>query len=150
MTTEEWHRVLRINLDGVFFTLRAAVRHMIETGRAGSLAVTTSVAAIEGQVRGEHYAASKGAVISMIKALAVEYARSGIRANAIMPGWIETPMAAPALNWDRFKEKVLPRVPMRRWGAPSDFGGVAVYLASDASRYHTGDTFLIDGGYSIF
>ena len=150
MTTEEWHRVLRVNLDGVFFTLRAAARHMIERGHGGSLAVTSSLAAIEGQPRGQHYAASKGAAISIIKALAVELARYGIRANALMPGWIETPMASPALNWDRFKDKVMPRVPMRRWGVPSDFGGLAVYLASDASAYHTGDTFVVDGGYSIF
>ena len=85
-----------------------------------------------------------------MKACAVELARHGIRANTILPGWIDTPMAAPALHWDRFKEKVLPRVPARRWGEPSDFAAIAVYLASPATAYHTGDTFLIDGGYSIF
>jgi NAD(P)-dependent dehydrogenase (short-subunit alcohol dehydrogenase family) len=59
-------------------------------------------------------------------------------------------MTAPAFNWDRFRDKVLPRVPFRRWGEPEDFAGIAVYLASPASKYHTGDTFVIDGGYSIF
>jgi NAD(P)-dependent dehydrogenase (short-subunit alcohol dehydrogenase family) len=150
LTTEEWHRVLRINLDGVFFTLRAAARHMIERGGGGSLVVTSSLAALEGQARGEHYAASKGAVISMVKALAVELARYGIRANAVLPGWIESPMTEPVFNWDRFRDKVLPRIPARRWGLPSDLGGLAVYLASDASAYHTGDTLIVDGGYSIF
>ena len=150
MTTEEWQRVLRVNLDGAFFTLRAAVRHMVERGGGGSLAATSSLASIEGQARGQHYAAAKGGVISVIKAIAVEYARQGIRANAIVPGWIDTPMTGPILNMDAFKEKVLKRVPFRRWGVPSDFAGIAVYLAGDASAYHTGDTFVIDGGYSIF
>jgi NAD(P)-dependent dehydrogenase (short-subunit alcohol dehydrogenase family) len=150
MTTEEWRRVMRVNLDGAFFTLRAAARHMVERGDGGSLVVTSSLAALSGQARGEHYAATKGGIISMMKALAVELARNGIRANAIVPGWIDTPMTESVLRWDTFVEKVRPRVPMRRWGVPDDFGGIAVYLASDASRYHTGDTFVIDGGYVIF
>jgi NAD(P)-dependent dehydrogenase (short-subunit alcohol dehydrogenase family) len=150
MSTEEWKRVTRVNLDGAFFTLRAASRHMVEHGKGGSLAVTASLAAISGQPRGEHYAATKGGVISMMRAIAVEFARHRIRANAILPGWIETAMTEKALHWDKFAEKVLPRVPLRRWGVPGDFGAIAVYLASDASGYHTGDTFLIDGGYSLF
>jgi NAD(P)-dependent dehydrogenase (short-subunit alcohol dehydrogenase family) len=150
MTVAEWRRVTSVNLDGAFFTLRAATRHMVERGGGGSLVVTASLAAISGQARGEHYAASKGGVISMMKALAVEFARHGIRANAILPGWIETPMTDAAFHWDKFVEKVLPRVPMRRWGQPQDFGGIAVYLTSDASAYHSGDTFIIDGAYAIF
>ena len=150
MTTEEWKRVTRVNLDGAFYTLRAAAKHMVEHGKGGALVGTASLAAISGQPRGEHYAATKGGLISMIRALAVEFARSGIRANAILPGWIETAMTEKALNWDKFSAAVLPRVPMRRWGQPADFGAIAVYLVSDASSYHTGDTFLIDGGYSLF
>jgi len=150
MTIEDWRRVLSVNLDGAFFTLRAAARHMVGRPGGGSLVVTASLAAIMGQPRGEHYAASKGAVISMMKALSVELGRHGIRANAIVPGWIDTPMTERTLRWDRFVEKVLPRVPARRWGTGEDFAGIAVYLASDASVYHTGDTFVIDGAYSIF
>lgn len=150
MTFEEWRRVLRVNLDGVFFTFRAAVRHMIERGGGGSLIATSSLSSMEGQARGQHYASSKGGVVSMIKAIAVEHARHGIRANAIVPGWIETPMTSPVFDMDRFRDKVLPRVPMRRWGTGTDFEGVAVYLASDASAYHTGDVLVIDGGYAIF
>jgi NAD(P)-dependent dehydrogenase (short-subunit alcohol dehydrogenase family) len=150
MTTEEWRRVMSVNLDGAFFTLRAAARHMTARPGGGSLVVTASLAAISGQARGEHYAATKGAIISMMKALAVEFARHRIRANAILPGWIETPMTERTLRWDKFVERVLPRVPARRWGTGQDFGGIAVYLTSDASAYHTGDTFIIDGGYSIF
>ncbi|MFW6050071.1 MAG: SDR family NAD(P)-dependent oxidoreductase [Myxococcota bacterium] len=150
MSTEEWRRVMRVNLDGAFFTLRAAARHMVERGEGGSLVVTSSLAAIEGQARGEHYGATKGGVISMTRALAVELARHRIRANAILPGWIHTPMTAGFLDAEPFQQKVLKRVPLRRWGEPDDFGPIAVYLASDASRYHTGDTLTIDGGYSIF
>jgi NAD(P)-dependent dehydrogenase (short-subunit alcohol dehydrogenase family) len=150
MSAEEWKRVTRVNLDGAFYTLRAAARHMSGGGHGGSLVGTASLAAISGQPRGEHYAATKGGLISMIRALAVEFARHGIRANAILPGWIETAMTEKALNWDKFRDKVLPRVPMRRWGQPQDFGAIAIYLVSDASSYHTGDTFLIDGGYSLF
>src|SRR5689334_854961 len=150
MTTAEWRRVLGVNLDGAFFTLRAAARHMVGRPGGGSLVVTSSLAALSGQARGEHYAASKGGVISMMKALAVELARDGIRANAIVPGWIDTPITERTLRWDKFVEKVLPRVPVRRWGTGEDFAGIAVYLAADASQYHTGDTFIIDGGYAIF
>ncbi|HEX3675151.1 MAG TPA: SDR family oxidoreductase, partial [Rhizomicrobium sp.] len=80
----------------------------------------------------------------------VEHARYGIRANSIAPGWIATDMTQGAQDNPTFAAKVLPRVPMRRWGAPEDFGGMAVYLASDAAKYHTGDTFVIDGGYLVF
>jgi NAD(P)-dependent dehydrogenase (short-subunit alcohol dehydrogenase family) len=150
LSTAEWRRVLAVNLDGAFFTLRAAARHMTARGDGGSLVVTSSLAAISGQARGEHYAATKGALIAMVRALAVELARHRVRANAILPGWIETEMTEPLLHGDRFVERVLPRVPLRRWGAPEDLGGIAVYLASDASAYHTADTFLVDGGYAAF
>ncbi len=150
MSYEEWRRVLDVNLDGVFFTLRAAAKHMVERGNGGSLAVTSSLAAIMGQARGEHYGATKGAVIAMSRALAVEYGKNGIRSNAILPGWIESPMTHNTLAWDRFQQAVLPRVPAGRWGEKEDFGGIAVYLVSDASRYHSGDTFVIDGAYSLF
>ena len=86
----------------------------------------------------------------MMKGIAVEHARHGIRCNAILPGWIESDMTAPALAWDKFVANVLPRVPMRRWGKPEDFAGVAIYLASAASSYHTGDVITIDGGYHSF
>jgi NAD(P)-dependent dehydrogenase (short-subunit alcohol dehydrogenase family) len=150
MSTQEWRRVLKVNLDGAFFTLRAAARHMVERGGGGSLIGTASLAAIEGAARSEHYAASKGGMISMIRALAVEFARHGIRANAILPGWIETDMTANAIGNEKFAKNVLPRIPARRWGKGEDFGGIAVYLMSPASSYHTGDTFLIDGGYALF
>jgi hypothetical protein len=150
MSAEEWRRVLRINLDGAFFTLRAAARHMAAREGGGSLVATASLAAVEGQARGEHYAASKGGLISVVRGLAVEMARYGVRANVLLPGWIESEMTKEVFQTEAFQTKVLRRVPARRWGTPADFAGIAVYLASEASAYHTGDTFVIDGGYSLF
>jgi hypothetical protein len=150
MTTAEWRRVMSVNLDGAFYTLRAAARHMTARGGGGSLVATASLAAVSGRPRGQHYAATKAGLVAMMKGLAVELARHGVRANTILPGWVDTEMTAATLRHDRFVERVLPRVPVRRWGMPDDFGGIAVYLASDASAYHTGDTFLIDGGYAVF
>lgn len=150
MTDEEWHRVLRVNLDGAFYTAQVAVRAMVAAGTGGSLVFTTSGSAYFGQQRGQHYGASKAGLISMMRAIAVEHARHQIRSNAVLPGWIESDMTAPALSWDKFVDNVLPRVPMRRWGDPNDFSGIAAYFASDVSKYHTGDVVTIDGGYHSF
>ncbi len=150
MSTEEWNRVLRVNLHGAFYTFRTAAKHMVERGDGGVLVGTASLAAIEAAPRGEHYAATKGGVISMVRAMAVEFARYGVRAHSILPGWIETNMTANAVANPKFHGNVMPRIPMRRWGEGDDFGGIAVYLMSAASKYHTGDTFVIDGGYSLF
>ena len=154
MTTETYRKTLAVNLDGVFFTFREACRHMVERAKSGdpggSIVGVASLAAIEGAARNQAYAATKGAVISMMKSVAVEHARYGVRANAILPGWIATDMTQGAQDNPAFAEKVIPRVPARRWGEPADFGGIAVYLASGASSYHSGDTFVIDGAYSIF
>lgn len=150
MSSDEWRRVLRVNLDGAFYTFRAAARHMVERGDGGVLVGTASLAAIEAAPRSEHYAATKGGMISMTRALSVELARYGVRAHSILPGWIETNMTANAIGNPKFHGNVMPRIPMRRWGTGPDFGGIAVYLMSNASAYHTGDTFVIDGGYSLF
>ncbi|HEY8616754.1 SDR family NAD(P)-dependent oxidoreductase [Phenylobacterium sp.] len=154
MTTEKWRRVTTVNLDAVFWTFREAVKPMIARAKAGepggSLVVTSSTSAIHGAPRNQAYASTKGGVLAMVRGLAVEYARYGIRANSILPGWIATDMTAGLQAWDTFNEKAIGRVPMRRWGEGEDFSGIAVYLASEASRFHTGDSFVIDGGYTIF
>lgn len=154
MPTSTLRKVFSVNLDGVFWTLREAVAHMVDRAKngdaGGSLMVVSSLAAIEGAARNQAYAASKGAVISMTKSIAVEHAKHGITANAILPGWIATDMTSAMQGNDTFEEKVIKRVPMRRWGGPEDFGGMAVYLSSDAARYQTGTVNIIDGGYSIF
>ena len=139
-----------MNLDGTFLTFRECVRHMIERGAGGSLVATSSLTAIEAAPRAEHYAASKAGVIALVKSLAVELARHGIRANALMPGWIETEMSAPLLGTELATKHILPRVPARRWGRPADLAGAAVYLASSSSSYHTGDVLVLDGGYRLF
>lgn len=153
-STDDYRRVLGVNLDGAFWTFREAARHMVaraaDGDRGGSLVGVASLAALEAAPRQYAYAASKAGLIAMIKGLAVELARHEIRANAIAPGWIATDMTAGAQDNPTFAAKVLPRIPARRWGDPGDFGGAAVYLASTASRYHTGDVLVVDGGYGIF
>ena len=154
MNTDAYRKVLSVNLDGVFFTLRETTKHMVERSKngdiGGSVVGIASLAGIEGAAKTQPYSASKGGVISMIKGIAVEHARYGIRANTILPGWIATDMTTINQNNQKFTDKVISRVPMRRWGEPKDFSGIAAYLASDASAYHSGDMFIVDGGYAIF
>jgi len=154
MNTDTWRKIMNVNMEGAFWTLREASKSMIKRAKAGepggSLVGISSLSAIEGAARNQAYAATKGGLISMIKGIAVEQARYGIRANAILPGWIATEMTDAAQDSEVFTSKVISRVPARRWGNPEDFGGIAVYLASDASKYHSGDTLIVDGGYAIF
>jgi NAD(P)-dependent dehydrogenase (short-subunit alcohol dehydrogenase family) len=137
-------------MEGVFFTFRAALRHMIDKKIRGSLVATSSLSALSGAPRSIPYASTKGGVQSMIRSLAVGYARYGIRANCIIPGWIETGMTELTFSNEKFQNSVLRRIPQRRWGVPADFGPIAVYFASDASEYHSGDSVVIDGAYFRF
>jgi NAD(P)-dependent dehydrogenase (short-subunit alcohol dehydrogenase family) len=150
MPLSEFREVVSVNLEGSFLVLQAAAREMIRQGDGGSLVGISSLAALQGQPRGQHYSASKGGLISMIRSCAVELARHRIRANAILPGWIQTPMAQDALDSNQVRERVLPRVPAGRWGQPRDFASLAVYLAGPGSEYHTGDAIVVDGGYRNF
>jgi len=153
-STEDWRHVMDVNLDGLFYTLRSAAKHMKQRAEAGDpggrLVGTSSIGALIGMARVEAYAASKGAVISMMQALAVEYARWGVTANSVLPGHIETAMTEDNYANEKFANAILPRIPARRWGDRSDFEGIAAYLMSDASRYHTGDSLVIDGGYVLY
>lgn len=149
-TTEDWQRVIDVNLTGAFFTLRAATKQMVEQGEGGSLILTSSGTAIQGAATGQAYAATKGGLIAMTLGLAVGMARYNINANAVIPGWVETPMTSRLFSWEKFTNAVIPRIPFRRFGTPDDFGAIAVYLMSDAARWHTGDVIKIDGGFSIF
>jgi NAD(P)-dependent dehydrogenase (short-subunit alcohol dehydrogenase family) len=152
-TEEEWRKMFATNLDGVFHVFQAAARHMTERAEAGDpfgrLVATSSLASLFGTARNEHYAATKAAINALVRALAVELARQGVTANAILPGWISD-MTAGIMANEKFVGAVMPRIPMRRFGEPSDFGGIAVYLMSKASSYHTADCFVIDGGYTAF
>ena len=149
MTTEEWRRVMSVNLDGQFFTVRAVVGHM-KSRRTGSIVFTSSVSQSDGLPFSIHYAAAKAGVAAMARGLAVELARDGIRANAIVPGWTVANMTEGLLSSDAAQAKILPRVPLRRWGMPDDFGALAVWLAGPGSGYFTGQTVVMDGGYSVF
>lgn len=150
MGLDDWRRVNATNVEGAFLTLRAAARHMVARGEGGSLVATSSLAARDASPRAEDYSAGKAAVEALVRGVAVELARHGIRANALVPGWVTTPLAEPMLTSPPVTAKVLPRVPMRRWGKGDDFRGPAVFLASRASAYMTGQALVIDGGYSVF
>ena len=153
-TEEQWRSMFATNLDGVFHVFQAAARHMTERATSGDpfgrLVATSSLASIFGTARSEHYAATKAAINALVRALAVELARHGVTANAILPGWIKSDMTANFMANEKFVANVMPRIPMRRFGEPTDFGGIAVYLMSKASSYHTADCFVIDGGYTAF
>ena len=153
-TEEEWRRMFATNLDGVFHVFQAAARHMTERAnngdKFGRLIATSSLASLFGTARNEHYAATKAAINALVRALAVELARHGVTANAILPGWIKSEMTAKIMSDEKFVDAVMPRIPLRRFGEPGDFGGIAVYLMSGASSYHTADCFVIDGGYTAF
>ncbi|MDO7836472.1 SDR family oxidoreductase [Sphingobium sp. HBC34] len=151
-TSENMTAVFDVNLKGVFWTLREAARHMVDRARAGdaggSLIAVSSLGSLFGMPTLQAYSASKGAVNALMRSLAAEHGRFGIRANTLAPGFIDTEMNAQ-LHSSEAIETILPRIPVRRWGQGSDVAGIAVYLASDASSYHTGDVFVIDGGFAI-
>jgi NAD(P)-dependent dehydrogenase (short-subunit alcohol dehydrogenase family) len=154
ISIEDFRRMEDVNIHGVLFTLREAARHMIERHKAGdsggSLVAISSTAAIHGSARNEHYGMTKGAVVSMVRSMAVELASKGITANSICPGWTRSGMTTKLEAWDKFNTNVIGRVPFGGWADGEDFAGIAVYLASRASRFHTGDTIVIDGGYTIY
>jgi NAD(P)-dependent dehydrogenase (short-subunit alcohol dehydrogenase family) len=147
---ERWRRVLEVNLDGTFVTLREVSKHMVERGGGGKLVTISSITERFGAAKQASYAASKAALGALVRSLAIELARHDIQVNNLQPGWIETEATGPMRENELLSKTVVKRTPARRWGDPSDFEGIAVYLASDASRFHTGDTICVDGGYSIF
>ncbi len=145
-----WRQVLRVNLDGAVLTLREGARHMIAQGEGGSLVGVSSTSAIHGAPGAQPYAASKAALLAVMRGLAVELARYQIRANSIIPGWTETDMTAGALENEKFLTNTTKRTPARRWGVPGDFSAVGAFLADPTQLYHTGDEIVIDGGYTRF
>ncbi|MEQ9586485.1 MAG: SDR family oxidoreductase [Parvibaculaceae bacterium] len=152
-TREQWEDVFATNLWGVRATLQAGAKHMVNQAKAdgigGSLVTVGSLAGVNATPYLEAYGVSKAAIISLSKHLAGAYGRFGIRSNTIVPGWVATDMTAASQENTEMEAKVTARIPMRRWGAPDDFAAIAVYLACDGSRYHTADTFLIDGAYAV-
>jgi 3-oxoacyl-[acyl-carrier protein] reductase len=140
-----YHETIGINVDGVFYAINAVVPAMKEKGR-GWIINVTSTAGVRGEALHSHYAASKGALHSLTKSLAVELAPFGIRVNAVAPGWVDTDMCAPSFSEPGFKEKVRQTIPLRRIPPPEDIAGPILFLASDLARHVTGEILDVNGG----
>jgi 2-deoxy-D-gluconate 3-dehydrogenase len=145
---EAWREVLATNLDSAFIAAQAAYPHMKRAG-GGKLINTGSMMSIFGAAYLAAYAASKGGIVQLTKALACAWAKDNIQVNAVLPGWIDTAMTQRArVELEGLNERVLSRTPAGRWGKPSDMAGIAVFLASPASDFITGAAIPVDGGYS--
>lgn len=148
-TLAEWHKVLDSNLTSAFLCSHAAYPEMMKAG-GGKMINIGSMMSIFGASFTTAYAASKGGIVQMTKAMATAWAKDSIQVNAILPGWIDTALTqrarqdVPALH-----DSVLKRTPAGRWGTPGDFAGIAVFLAAAASDYVTGAAITVDGGYSV-
>jgi 2-dehydro-3-deoxy-D-gluconate 5-dehydrogenase len=142
-----WDEVLAVNLSSVFRICRAAGRHMLERGDGGKIINVSSLLAFQGGVTVPGYAAAKGGVAQLTKALANEWAGRGINVNAIAPGYMETDNTT-ALRADttRFRQ-ITERIPAGRWGRPEDLAGAVVFLASSAADYVHGHVLVVDGGW---
>jgi NAD(P)-dependent dehydrogenase (short-subunit alcohol dehydrogenase family) len=143
---DTWERVMQVNLKGVWLGCRAAVPAMLESG-GGSIVNVASFVALMGAATAQiAYTASKGGVLAMTRELAVEYARRGIRANAICPGPIETPLLAELLADPARRQRRLVHIPIGRFGRPDEIAKAALFLASDDSSFVTGSALVVDGG----
>lgn len=143
---EDWRRVLGINLDAVFVLSQQVGRGMLERG-SGAIVTIASLLSFQGGVTVPAYTASKHAVVGLTKALSNEWAGSGVRVNAVAPGYVATANTA-ALRADREREPAIRgRIPMGRWAEPDDIAGAVAFLATDAARYISGETLTVDGGW---
>jgi len=147
MTPDDWRFMVDANLTGVFNGCRAAAPHLIAQ-KSGKVINVASVLGQVGLPGYTIYAATKGGVIAFTRALGVEWARHGIQVNAIAPGWFATDMTDPAFSDPKINERLTRDIPMRRIGRPEEIGPLAVYLASQASAFMTGQTIFLDGGHS--
>jgi 2-dehydro-3-deoxy-D-gluconate 5-dehydrogenase len=144
---DKWEEMIKVNLTGPFILSQAVARHMIAQDSGGSIVNTSSLIAVFGGISVPAYAATKGGITQLTKSMSNDLAPHGIRVNAIGPGWVKTDMtAALQSNRQRF-EAISSRIPLGRWADPEDLAGLAVFLASDASAYITGQVIFIDGGY---
>lgn len=141
-----WDRVLTINLDSQFIMAREIGKHMLQRG-SGKIIFTCSLLTFQGGINVPGYAASKGALSSLIKALANEWAGKGVNVNGIAPGYIATDNTEALRNDPVRSKSILDRIPAGRWGDPEDFKGAAVYLASGAASYVNGTIITVDGGW---
>jgi NAD(P)-dependent dehydrogenase (short-subunit alcohol dehydrogenase family) len=153
MSSEMYHQLLDVNLHGSFYTLREAARHMRERAQGGdpggSIVVCGSLSIFHGLQGMEHYAAAKGALAAIMKSLAVEMGQYQVRANMIAPGIILTEMTDGHPETEAVMKHFASVTPLGRVGYPHDIEGPAAYLASDASKFHTGDILIVDGGRTV-
>ena len=148
-TLEEWRTIMDANLTSAFLCSRAAYPAMVAAS-GGKIINTGSLSSILGIPFAAPYAASKGGIVQLTRALATAWAKDNIQVNAVLPGWIDTDLTKQAcIDVPGLHERVLARTSARRWGVPEDFAGIAVYLASPASDFVTGTAIPVDGGYSI-
>lgn len=145
MTEEEWDRVIRINLKGVFNCSKTVIRHLLKKG--GNIVNIASIAGLMGNPGQANYAASKAGVIGFTKSIAKEYGKKGIRVNAVAPGFIKTDMTA-ALD-EKYRETMAQGVPLQRAGKPIEVARVVYFLLSDYSSYITGEVINVSGGLYI-
>ena len=144
---EDWATVIEVNLSSVFRLSRLVGKQMIENGRGGKIVNIASLLSFQGGITVPAYAASKGGVAQLTKALANEWAKHGINVNAIAPGYMRTSNTA-ALQADETRNRqILERIPAARWGEPEDLAGAAVFLSSGASDYVNGHVLVVDGGW---
>ncbi len=148
MAEDVWDRVLATNLKACFLFAQAVHPHMVAAG-GGKLINIGSEYAIFGSAAAVPYSASKGGVIQLTKSLAVAWAKDNIQVNAIVPGWIATDMTAGVQRNAAFYDHIISRTPARRFGTPEECGGAAVFFASRASDFVTGQSLCVDGGYAV-
>jgi 2-deoxy-D-gluconate 3-dehydrogenase len=144
---EEWDRVINVNLTGPFILAQTVARQMIEQKIEGKIVNTSSLIAVFGGKTVPAYAASKGGLTQLTKAMCNDWGQYGIRVNAIGPGWVKTDLTQALQKDDSRYREITARIPLGRWADPDDLAGLAVFLASDASNYITGQVIFIDGGY---
>ena len=142
----DWDLVLQTNLKGPFFLAQAVAKTMIAAQRPGSIINISSIMAFISRKDNPAYVASKGGLSQVTKTMANGWARYGIRVNAIGPGWFITDLTERLHQNKEMHQEFAARIPLGRWGNPEELGGVAVFLASDASSYVTGQTLIVDGG----
>lgn len=142
MTDERWHRTIETNLDAIFYTCRAAARRVRDDGR---IVLVGSTAGQRGEAYHGDYAASKGAMISLVKGFCVELGPRGITVNCVAPGWIDTEMAAPAYQGGA-REDIEAGIPLRRVASTEDIAGPIVFLCSELGRHITGEILNVNGG----
>ena len=143
---EDWAAVIEVNLNAVFRLSQLAGRHMVERG-SGKIVNVASLLSFQGGVTVPAYAASKGGVAQLTKALANEWASKGVNVNAIAPGYMRTDNTAALQKDETRNRQILERIPAARWGEPKDLAGAAVFLASPASDYINGHVLVVDGGW---